>query len=146
MSVIASGFVIGWAKPTPVNPSNLRDRRNGEVLVAVAGPLSNLLMAIAGAIAIRLLAAAGVEVPAIVGFVLLNFVFFSIALTFLNLLPIPPFDGAAVLFRFLDPRTAWQLRPALAQYGFIVVFIALFALSAPIGQFLRGVTRVLVGA
>ncbi|HYM82651.1 MAG TPA: site-2 protease family protein, partial [Candidatus Dormibacteraeota bacterium] len=42
------GFVIGWAKPTPVNPANLRDRRNGEVIVALAGPASNLIMASIG--------------------------------------------------------------------------------------------------
>ena len=46
VSVLAgTGFVFGWAKPTPVNPGNLRDRRNGEVLVSLAGPASNLVMA-----------------------------------------------------------------------------------------------------
>ena len=45
ISVLASGFVFGWAKSTPVNPANLRDRRNGEVIVALAGPASNLVMA-----------------------------------------------------------------------------------------------------
>jgi len=146
VSAIGTSFVIGWAKPTPVNPQNLRDRRNGEVLVAVAGPLSNLLMAIVGAFAYRLLGAASVDVPPIAASVLLNFVFFNLALTFLNLLPIPPFDGSALLFRFLDPRTAWQIRPALTQYGFIVVFIGLFALSRPISQIIGNLTLVLVGA
>ena len=48
VSVLIGGFLIGWAKPTPVNPANLRDRRNGEVLVALAGPASNFLMALLG--------------------------------------------------------------------------------------------------
>ena len=52
ISVLFGGFVIGWAKPTPVNTANLRDRRNGEVMVALAGPVSNWLLAIAATNAI----------------------------------------------------------------------------------------------
>ena len=64
ISVLASGFVFGWAKPTPVNPGNLRDRRNGEVLVSLAGPASNLIMAAVMAIVFRILfAASAVDVP-----------------------------------------------------------------------------------
>ena len=53
ISAIAGGFIFGWAKPTPVNPMNLRDRRNGEVFVALAGPASNLIMAAVGAVVLR---------------------------------------------------------------------------------------------
>ena len=49
ISVLLGGFLFGWAKPTPINPANLRNRRNGEVLVALAGPASNLLMAVRSA-------------------------------------------------------------------------------------------------
>ena len=53
ISILLGGFLFGWAKPTPVNPANLRDRRNGEVLVALAGPASNLVMAVLGAFVFR---------------------------------------------------------------------------------------------
>ena len=56
ISAIAGPFLFGWAKPTPVNPMNLRDRRNGEVWVALAGPGSNLIMALLAAIAFRAVA------------------------------------------------------------------------------------------
>ena len=49
-ALLPGGLILGWAKPTPVNPANLRDRRNGEVWVSLAGPLSNLLMAAVGAL------------------------------------------------------------------------------------------------
>src|SRR5262245_30336373 len=118
-----SGIIFGFAKPTPVNPMNLRDRRNGEVLVAVAGPASNLLMAVAAAIVIRALSAAHVELPLMADNVLRGFVLINLALTVFNLIPIPPLDGSAILFRLLSPRQAWEVRPLLAQYGFFILLI-----------------------
>jgi Zn-dependent protease len=146
ISVLASGFVFGWAKPTPVTPANLRDRRNGEVIVALAGPMSNVLMAIIGAFVVRLVVAAGIEVPAIVAQVLLSFVLYNVALAIFNLIPIPPLDGSTLLFRFLNPETAWRIRPILSQYGFIIMIVGIFAISRPLSQFIQSVTLVLVGA
>jgi Zn-dependent protease len=146
ISVLASGFVFGWAKPTPVNPANLRDRRNGEVIVALAGPVSNVLMAIVGAFVVRLVVALGIDVPEIVAQVLLSFVLYNVALAIFNLIPIPPLDGSTLLFRFLDPQTAWRLRPLLSQYGFIILIVGIFAISRPLSQLIQSVTLVLVGA
>ena len=98
-----TGFIFGWAKPTPVNPSNLRDRRNGEVLVAIAGPVSNLIMAVIGAIIWRILFATDVALPAILVQVIFSFVAFNIALAIFNLIPVPPLDGSAILFRSRQP-------------------------------------------
>lgn len=135
ISVLASGFVFGWAKPTPVNPGNLRDRRNGEVLVSLAGPASNLIMAAVMAIVFRILFAAGVDLPDLVWDVLFGFVFYNVALAVFNFIPIPPLDGASLLFRFLPLRYAWQLRPILTQYGmFILLFFIFFG-----GRFLSGI-------
>ena len=149
-----SGFIFGWAKPTPVNPMNLRDRRNGEVLVALAGPLSNLLMAVLAGLVVRFLVATHTLIPEQAADILLRFLQVNVLLAVFNLIPIPPLDGSALLFRVLDPRTAWQLRPILAQYGFLILFAVLILPIVPpgvsigakiFGPVIDGVTRFLVG-
>lgn len=127
----ASGGVIGfgWAKPTPVNPSNLLYGRRGEAIVAAAGPISNLVLAAAAAIPLRYLIA-NPELASEVGllFQILNlFVLINLVLMLFNLIPIPPLDGSKVLFVFLDRRTELQIRPILEQYGFLIL-LALFFL------------------
>jgi Zn-dependent protease len=130
VSFIASGgnFGFGWAKPTPVNPMNLRNGRYGEAIVAFAGPASNLVLAAAGALPLRymldhpeLIDPVGLLFPILVLFVQLNLI-----LMIFNLVPIPPLDGSKVLFAFLNPRLVWQWRPILEQYGFIVLILLFF--------------------
>ncbi len=145
LSVLVGGFVIGWAKPTPVNPANLRDRRNGEVVVALAGPVSNLVMAVLGALVVRLVIGLEDAIPAALGTILVLFVFYNVALMVFNLIPVPPLDGSTLLFRLLDPRTAWQLRPILNQYGFLIILVFVFTAGRPIAGFMFDVTRLLVG-
>lgn len=139
------GFIFGWAKPTPVNPSNLRDRRNGEVLVAIAGPISNLIMAVLGAIVWRVLFASDLGLPDLFVQVLFSFVAFNIALAIFNLIPVPPLDGSAILFRLVSPQTAWQLRPMLAQYGLIIVIVFVLFGGAFLGRLIGEVTQLLLG-
>jgi Zn-dependent protease len=124
ISILLLGFGFGWAKPTPVNPMNLRGRW-GEAAVAAAGPLSNLLLAIAGAIPMRYINATGMDVPLIYSFLDL-FVLINLVLMIFNFLPIPPLDGSKVLYAFLDPRTAWRVRPLLEQYGVLILLAAVF--------------------
>jgi Zn-dependent protease len=140
-----TGFIFGWAKPTPVNPSNLRDRRNGEVLVAIAGPVSNLIMAVIGAIIWRILFASDVALPAILVQVIFSFVAFNIALAIFNLIPVPPLDGSAILFRLVSPQTAWQLRPMLAQYGLILVIVLVVFAGSFLGRLIGDVAALLLG-
>ena len=140
-----TGFVFGWAKPTPVNPANLRDRRNGEVLVSLAGPASNLVMACAMAIVFRGLIALEVSVPDLVWEVLFSFVLYNVALAVFNFIPIPPLDGATLLFRFLPLRYAWELRPILTQYGFIALIFLIFFGGRFVGGLIGDVTQFLVG-
>jgi Zn-dependent protease len=149
ISILFSPILFGWAKPTPVNPANLRDRRNGELLVAIAGPLSNLAMAIVGALLLRLLVAAGSGLPSniyeVVGQVLFYFVYFNVALAIFNLIPIPPLDGSNILFRFLSPSQIWQIRPILAQYGIFIVIIVVLLLGRALGEAIYNVALFLVG-
>jgi Zn-dependent protease len=146
------GFLIGWAKPTPVNPYNLRYGRRGEALVALAGPVSNLIMAGAVAIPVRLIYADPalrfqLEANPITGFVLHVAVFFVIIngiLFIFNFLPIPPLDGWRMLMGVVDSRTAYSLRQ-FEQYGLLVLIALLvfgreplFALITAIRHFLLG--------
>jgi len=128
------GFGIGWAKPTPVNPTNLRGGRDSEGIVAFAGPASNLVLAALGAIPLRLLLAAsesGTNVPEIVLNVLAFFVLINVALLLFNLVPIPPLDGSKVLFSMMSPRQEFQWRPILQQYGFLLLIVVAFVPLLP---------------
>jgi len=128
-ALLGSGFIIGWAKPTPVNPSMLRGGRRAEAWVAAAGPVSNLVMAIAGAIVFRVLdAIVGPGAPGFVVFignVTLWFVLINLALFIFNLIPIPPLDGSKVMFALMNPRTVWQIRPKLEQWGFLILIVVM---------------------
>jgi Zn-dependent protease len=143
--LLGGGFVIGWAKPTPVNPSNLRDRRNGEVVVSLAGPASNLIMASVAAVVFRLVVGPGSEMPQQVILLLYLFVAYNVMLAIFNLIPVPPLDGSALLFRFVSPQTAWRLRPMLSQYGIFVLFAFILFEGRLIGSVINNATNFLVG-
>ena len=144
-ALLPGGLLFGWAKPTPVNPSMLRDRRNGEVLVALAGPASNLIMASLGAVVFRVIDAMGVSVPPLVFEVLLSFVIYNVGLAVFNMIPVPPLDGSNLLFRFMSPQQAWRWRPVLQQYGFIIILAVIFLGSRLLGSLITNVARVLLG-
>jgi Zn-dependent protease len=148
MLIISSilGFGVGWAKPTPVNPYNLRYGRRGESVVALSGPLSNLIIAAVIAIPLRLIANSDELMATIVGSTIAtiawNIVYYlfaiNISLFVFNLLPIPPLDGWKVLLGLVDARTAFTLRQ-FEQYGLILLaFIVLFGgrLLIPVLEFL----------
>jgi Zn-dependent protease len=150
LSALAGGYFIGWAKPTPVNPSNLEGGHRGEAIVAVAGPVSNLIMAALVAIALRFINATGLldpyagTVQNLLWLILNYLVLINVFLFIFNLLPIPPLDGYKVLLGALSPRTAWQVRQ-YEQYGFlliVVVFLIGGPIIAPIGS---GIYAFLVG-
>lgn len=131
ITFIGSGglFGFGWAKPTPVNPRNLAGGRRGEAIVAAAGPLSNLVLAAAAALPLRFILATpdlARQIPSLVIQSLALFVFINLVLMVFNLLPIPPLDGSKVLFAFLPESTAYQWRPILEQYGFVLLLLIFF--------------------
>jgi Zn-dependent protease len=129
LSAVFGGFFIGWAKPTPVNPSMLRHGRWGEALVAAAGPVSNLGLATLAADSVRIFVAAQLEpspVLEFVGLVITWLLVINISLFIFNLFPIPPLDGSKVLFAFLPARTVWRVRPLLERWGFVILLAVMF--------------------
>ena len=152
LSAIVGGFFIGWAKPTPVNPYNLSGGRRGEALVALAGPLSNLIMAAAVAIPLRLILAdpqlrfevGSNDIAFFVFNVAVTFVTINIFLMIFNLLPIPPLDGWRVLLGFLDARTSYTLRQ-YEQYGFVLILVIFLAGGQIIGSLANSVRSILLG-
>lgn len=123
---LAGGFIIGWAKPVPFNPYNLRNQKWGEALVAIAGPLSNISLAVIFGLFIRFASGQAFMTPAFLG--LAGFVvMINITLAIFNLIPIPPLDGSKILFAVLPYK--WQaIRQSFEQYGLILVFVFIFFL------------------
>lgn len=96
---LLGGFGIGWGKPTPVNPVNLKyGSRMGLALVSVAGPISNVLVAVIFAIPVRL----GLPMPGELSLLILYIIVANLSLTVFNLLPIPPLDGFSILTGILS--------------------------------------------
>ncbi len=136
ISMVTSGFGIGWAKPTPVNPLNLRGGRQSEALVALAGPASNLVLACAAALIYRALGLA--SAVGLLPTIFELFVYINLALMLFNLVPIPPLDGSHILLALVSPGTAWRWRPVLNQYGTVILLLAVFLPILPGGQTLMG--------
>ena len=111
--------IIGWAKPVPVNISRLRHHRRDFMIVAAAGPISNLAQAVVGGLLFQLLGS-GLENSLLLG-VLVRFVQINLLLAFFNLVPIPPLDGGNVLAGLLPERGAVVL-DSLRQWGFILLY------------------------
>ena len=120
--------LIGWAKPVPVTSRNLRAPRRDFAIVALAGPVSNLLLAGAGAILIRTVpmgAMPGATAANVFASVLFSFVLLNVLLAVFNLIPVPPLDGGNVLAGVVSEpiaRMIDQLRP----YGFLILYGLMF--------------------
>ena len=120
LSPSISRFMVGWAKPVPVNINNLRNPRLDDILVSLAGPWMNLLLAVAlfGLARIGLSA----HLPSLMELCVRN-AQMSLLLCFFNLIPIPPLDGSHVVRSLIGMsyETYWQF----ARFGFIAVILVL---------------------
>jgi Zn-dependent protease len=117
--------LIGWAKPVPVDLRHLRHPRRDFALVALAGPVSNLMLALAGAVLFQLIT--GLDVPGRLLFgALVLFVTVNVMLAVFNLIPIPPLDGGNVLMGVL-PASAAGVVDRLRPYGFLLLYLLMFS-------------------
>ena len=110
---------FGWAKPVMINARNFRNWRQGELLVAVAGPVANLLVAFISLLAMAVLFKLGMFSEG-VRLVLSMMVLFNINFAIFNMLPLPPLDGSKVLMVLLPGRLAYKLM-SLERYSFIIL-------------------------
>ncbi|MEK7131631.1 MAG: site-2 protease family protein [Patescibacteria group bacterium] len=131
-------FLFAYAKPVPYNPYNLKNQKWGPAMVAVAGPIANLLLAIAFAICVRVLPASNFTS------ILSIIVYANIMLTIFNLVPIPPLDGSKILYAVL-PDSAVGIRNFLDKYGFVILLFFIFFMFELISPLIDGIFRLLIG-
>lgn len=143
------GFLFGWAKPVPVNFSNLRDPKRHMLWVAAAGPGSNLAMAILWAVFLRLSAAGGVLDSDGLQFMSRAGIMINVVLMVLNLLPILPLDGGRIAVSLL-PHSLAATYSRMEPYGFMLIILllatgALDVVMRPLIALVLGFLRALVG-
>lgn len=114
------GFLVGWAKPVPVNLANFRNPFRDDILVALAGPAMNLVLAV---VLVGISRVALVFGSADLANVFFGMAQLSLLLCFFNLIPIPPLDGSHVLRNFIG--MSWETYWQLCRFGFIAVIIAI---------------------
>jgi len=136
--------IFGYAKPMPVNPANLRNPDRQLTLIALAGPVTNLLLAVIGAVGLRFVGSGAGAVGRFLGI----WVSLNVLLAVFNIMPVPPLDGSKVLALFLPPRArevyrSWE--PYGALFMLVVFFLfpgAIFAIVSPV---VEGLLALLVG-
>jgi Zn-dependent protease len=130
--------MIGWAKPTPVDPRNFQHHVRDDILTSVAGPVSNFLIAIVSIIVLRFLAMFGRAASISEPLVLLLWMSMSInvLLGVFNLIPVPPLDGSHV-FRHLLPEPMRRAYDMIGIFGLLLLFVA----GGPVIRFFSDAVR-----
>lgn len=139
----SSGFVVGWAKPVPYNPYNLRNQRWGELIIAIAGPISNILIAILVGTFVRFSAGFGLSDM----FIQLAFItiVINLFLALFNLVPIPPLDGSKILFG-LFPGFALKYRPVMERYSLPLLLLFILFLTGFLAPIVLSLSYILIGS
>ncbi len=120
--LMGSRFLFAWAKPVPVNPAYFRNRKQGMMLVAMAGPATNLALALAMSLVLKL---GGAVLPLFLARAIATAALMNVILMAFNLIPIPPLDGSRIVANFLSGRLYWSYM-RLERYGMMIVFGLLF--------------------
>ena len=139
---------FGWAKPVMINARNFRNWRQGELLVAVAGPVANLLVAFISLLAMAVLFKLGMFSEG-VRLVLSMMVLFNINFAIFNMLPLPPLDGSKVLMVLLPGRLAYKLM-SLERYSFIILIFLMMTpfltmILIPLQRFVLSIFNLIIG-
>lgn len=122
-------YLFGWAKPVPFNPRNLGNVRRDPVIIALAGPFSNLFIGIGGIIVFRILIMLNAAMPdnqiiLMLALITLQMVMVNFLLMLFNVIPVPPLDGHYVLHYFLPP-SGQKVMESIGPFGIIIaIFLA----------------------
>ncbi len=139
-----AGFMIGWAKPVPYNPYNLKHRRIAEPFVALAGPVSNILIALFFGGLIRGLFHFGFSTsPLVMIFAFVTFL--NIGLAVFNLIPIPPLDGSKFLFSSLPGIGRLATSSFAQRYGLVLIIALMFYLPGIISPIIVSLFTLITG-
>lgn len=117
-------FRFGWGKPVPFDPFNLRHPKRDAALISLAGPASNLILAVVCSLILKLIPTAFITSVALIPLIIMN-----VNLAIFNLLPVPPLDGAKILYGFLPMSWADEYNDFMKSYGTILLIL----LILPIG-------------
>jgi Zn-dependent protease len=124
--------LIGWGKPTPVNPRKWTNYTWGNVMVSIAGVLANLVLLIIGIVAAKVMMTQGYTVFDFFGdstnplaILVGNVMLLNLSLFVFNLLPFPPLDGSKILSTFL-PQSAQPIISLLEQYGYLILMALIY--------------------
>lgn len=145
LAIVPPHIVFGWAKPVPYNPYNLKYTRWGDLIVAAAGPLSNISLAVIFGLLIR--------ADLVSSFLPLSFltiagtiVLVNLVLAVFNLIPIPPLDGSKILLGILPLHLSVRSRIFLERYGLIFLLIFIFFLWQYVTPIIGILFQLLTGA
>src|SRR5687768_8601906 len=124
--------LIGWGKPTPVNPRKWTNYKLGNVMVSIAGVLANLILMTMGIVAAKIMMSQGFGIEEFFGrstnplaIFVGNMMILNLSLFVFNLLPFPPLDGSKILGTFL-PDSAQPILDMLEQFGFLILMFLIY--------------------
>ncbi|PWM30738.1 MAG: site-2 protease family protein [Coriobacteriia bacterium] len=145
---LMGGPMFAFAKPVPYNPNRLRNPRRDEVIVALAGPVSNLLQALVGTALFGMVWSSRAAILSVLGQaglmwavrITTTYIYVNLTLAFFNLIPFPPLDGSKVIMPLLHGRAREEYY-RIQAYAMPVLIIALYVLPSflgvdPVGAFL----------
>ncbi len=143
--VFPGSVILGWAKPVPFNPYNLRNRRFGEALVAVAGPLSNIVIAVITGLCLRFAGQMGfADISEGMRALLQITVVTNLALAVFNLVPLPPLDGSKILYS-LFPQKMGEFVRMFERYGLVATILFIFLFIQVLDPVIIFLFRLIVG-
>ena len=140
---------FGWAKPVRINPSNFSNPRRDDILVSLAGPMSNLITAFLTLIVIILMLKFDAPMTEGAATVLQMIMIININFAIFNMLPIPPLDGSQILRNLLPYELAYRFAQ-LERYSFLILIIFLMTpilsyVFVPLQRFILGIFQAIVG-